>query len=262
MNYLNILRVKFDFLSPTAKTFLKIFISSLVIIFLYLWFRPNPNGWENVSKLGISMPLKYQIHGIDVSHHNGIIDWQKVKKMRFSDEDLRLEFCFLKATEGMNHSDKQFERNWKRLGELGIRRGAYHFFIPWREPKGQAMNFINSVKLKKGDFAPVLDIEQNSLKSDNQIVNEIEIWLDIVQKHYGVKPIIYTNPTFYKKFIKGNFDEYPLWIADYSKETLKGYGSSLWFWQHTQKGWCEGVKGTVDYNVFLGSKEDLHELCL
>ena len=124
------------------------------------------------------------------------------------------------------------------------------------------MNFINSVKLKKGDFAPVLDIEQNSLKSDSQIVSEIEIWLDVVQKHYGVKPIIYTNPNFYKKFIKGNFDDYPLWIADYSKETLKGYGASLWFWQHNQKGWCEGVRGTVDYNVFLGSEEDLQELCL
>ena len=262
MNFLSILRLKFDFLSPSIKKLLRIITVILVIFGMYLWFRPNPNGWQNVSKLGLSMPLKYKIHGIDVSHHNGTIDWQRAKKMRFSDEDLKLEFCFLKATEGMNHSDKQFERNWKRLEELGIKKGAYHFFIPWREPKGQAMNFINSVKLKKGDFAPVLDIEQNSLKSDTQIVSEIEMWLDIVQKHYGVKPIIYTNPNFYKKFIKGNFDDYPLWIADYSKETLKGYGSSLWFWQHNQKGWCEGVKGTVDYNVFLGSKEELQELCL
>ena len=262
MNFLSILRLKFDFLSPSIKKLLRIITVILVIFGMYLWFRPNPNGWQNVSKLGLSMPLKYKIHGIDVSHHNGTIDWQRAKKMRFSDEDLKLEFCFLKATEGMNHSDKQFERNWKRLEELGIKKGAYHFFIPWREPKGQAMNFINSVKLKKGDFAPVLDIEQNSLKSDSQIVSEIEMWLDIVQKHYGVKPIIYTNPNFYKKFIKGNFDDYPLWIADYSKETLKGYGSSLWFWQHNQKGWCEGVKGTVDYNVFLGSKEELQELCL
>ena len=262
MNFLSILRLKFDFLSPSIKKFLRIITVILVIFGMYLWFRPNPNGWQNVSKLGLSMPLKYKIHGIDVSHHNGTIDWQRAKKMRFSNEDLKLEFCFLKATEGMNHSDKQFERNWKRLEELGIKKGAYHFFIPWREPKGQALNFINSVKLKKGDFAPVLDIEQNSLKSDTQIVSEIEMWLDIVQKHYGVKPIIYTNPNFYKKFIKGNFDDYPLWIADYSKETLKGYGSSLWFWQHNQKGWCEGVKGTVDYNVFLGSKEELQELCL
>jgi len=262
MNVLKLLWLKSLSLPYFVRYVLIVSVSFFLIFSLYLLFKPNPNGWKNISKLGISMPLTYQMHGIDVSHHNGTIDWQRVKKMRFSKEDLRIKFCFLKATEGMTHSDKQFERNWDQLGKLGIKRGAYHFFIPWREPKGQAMNFINSVKLKKGDFAPVLDIEQNSLKSDNQIVSEIETWLDIVQKYYGVKPIIYTNPNFYKKFIKGNFDDYPLWIADYSKETLKGYGVSLWFWQHNQKGWCEGVKGTVDYNVFLGSDDDLNDLCL
>ena len=57
--------------------------------------------------------------------------------------------------------------------------------------------------------------------------------------------------------------EYATYIlADYSKENLKGYGAGLWFWQHNQKGWCEGVKGTVDYNVFLGNEADLDELCL
>ena len=262
MNFLSLLRLKFAFLPASIRYFLTVLVTLFLLFMLYLLFRPNPNGWKIVSKLGISMPLTYQMHGIDVSHHNGIFDWQKVKKMRFAKEDLRIEFCFLKATEGMTHSDKQFERNWEKLGKLGIKRGAYHFFIPWREPKGQAMNFINSVKLKKGDFVPVLDIEQNSLKSDNQIVSEIKVWLNMVQKHYGVKPIIYTNPNFYKKFIKGNFDNYPLWIADYSKETLKGYGANLWFWQHNQKGWCEGVKGTVDYNVFLGSENDLNDLTL
>jgi lysozyme len=262
MNFLKLLLLKFYIFPKKIRLYIIGFIATLIIISIYWLIRPNPNGWEKISKIGITLPLRYKIHGIDVSHHNGKIDWRKVQKMRFSDENLRLEFCFLKATEGMNHSDREFERNWEQLGRLGVRRGAYHFFIPWREPRGQAKNFINSVKLQKGDFAPVLDIEQNSLKADSQIVEELEIWLDIVQKHYGVKPIIYTNPNFYKKFIKGNFDDYPLWIADYSKETLRGYGSGLWFWQHNQRGWCEGVKGTVDYNVFLGNSADLEELCL
>ncbi|MEA5457720.1 GH25 family lysozyme [Arcicella sp. LKC2W] len=262
MNYLKLLQVKFLLLPSRVRLVLVASVIFLIALFAYYSLRPNPNGWEKISKIGITLPLRYKLHGIDVSHHNGKIEWRKVKKMQFSDEDLHLEFCFLKATEGMTHSDREFERNWEQLGKLGIKRGAYHFFIPWREPIGQAKNFINSVKLKKGDFAPVLDIEQNSLKADSQIIAEIETWLNIVEKHYGVKPIIYTNPNFYRKFIKGNFDGYPLWIADYSKETLKGYGSNLWFWQHNQKGWCEGVKGTVDYNVFLGSESDLEDLCL
>lgn len=262
MNYLKLLQVKFLLLPSRVRLVLVASVVIFIALFAYYSLRPNPNGWEKISKIGITLPLRYKFHGIDVSHHNGKIEWRKVKKMRFSDEDLQIQFCFLKATEGMTHSDREFERNWEQLGKLGIKRGAYHFFIPWREPVGQAKNFINSVKLKKGDFAPVLDIEQNSLKSDSQIIEEIETWLDIVGEHYGVKPIIYTNPNFYRKFIKGNFDDYPLWIADYSKETLKGYGSSLWFWQHNQKGWCEGVRGTVDYNVFLGNESDLDELCL
>jgi len=237
-------------------------IISLIIWGIYaivMLFRPNPNGWEKVSKVGISMPLRYEVHGIDVSHHNGEINWRKVEKMRF-DDVRKIEFAFLKATEGITHADRQFDRNWEHARKFGMRRGAYHFYIAWREPVGQARNFINSVKLEKGDFAPVLDIEQNSLKSDEQIIREIGVWLNMVENHYGTKPIIYTNPNFYKKFIKGNYDDYPLWIADYSNESLKGYGSNLWFWQHNKNGWVEGIKGTVDFNVFLGSKADLGNL--
>lgn len=262
MNYFILLLTRFKMLPRQVKLSFLGFIIMGCLYFIYLSIRTNPNGWEKVGKLGITLPLRYKIHGIDVSHHNGLVDWKKVKRMTFTEEDLHLEFCFLKATEGLNHADRQFERNWQQVKKSGLKRGAYHFFTPWREPAGQAQNFINSVKLETGDFAPILDIEQNSLKPDDQIIREIEIWLDIVQKHYGIKPIIYTNPNFYKKFIKGNFDDYPLWIADYSKETLKGYNSSLWFWQHNQRGWCEGVKGTVDFNVFLGTSEELQALCL
>ncbi len=234
---------------------------SIIWLIYFAFFRPNPNGWARVSKVGITLPLRYPIHGIDVSHHNGEIDWKKVVKMRFED-DYKIEFAFLKATEGITHADRQFERNWEHVKKAGLKRGAYHFYIAWREPVGQAKNFINSVKLKKGDLAPVLDIEQNSLKSDDKIIREIGIWLDLVEKHYGKKPIIYTNPNFYKKFIKGNYDDYPLWIADYSRESLKGYKSTLWFWQHNKNGWVEGIRGTVDFNVFLGNKADLDDLCL
>lgn len=262
MNYLKLLRKRYRLLPRTVR----IVLISILFLFLsfvvYISLRPNPNGWTKVSKLGITLPLRYKIHGIDVSHHNGVINWKKVKKMRFSEEDLKLGFCFLKATEGMSHADRQFERNWEQVKKSGLKRGAYHFYIAWREPVGQAKNFINSVDLEEGDLAPVLDIEQNSLKPDKQIIEELETWLEIVENHYHKKPIIYTNPNFYKKFIKGNFDDYPLWIADYSRESLKGYNSHLWFWQHNQRGWCEGVKGTVDFNVFLGTQEELEDLCL
>jgi lysozyme len=254
----------------TIFTKLPLFQKILILIFVFAlgWWaydsflKSNPNGWRKVSKIGITLPLRYKIHGIDISHHNGNVNWTRVKKMRFTDEELKIEFAFMKATEGIDHADKQFDRNWEEVKKVGIKRGAYHFYIPWRDPASQAKSFINSVKLEKGDFAPVLDIEKNSLKSNEKIVNEIGIWLDLVEKHYGKKPIIYTNPNFYNKFIKGNFEGYPLWIAVYSQEKVKGYGRSLWFWQHSMDGWAEGVKGNVDYNVFLGTKAEMNDLCL
>ena len=90
MNFLSLLRLKFAFLPISIRYFLAVLISVSLYSILYLVFRPNPNGWKIVSKLGISMPLTYQMHGIDVSHHNGIIDWQRVKKMRFAKEDLSI----------------------------------------------------------------------------------------------------------------------------------------------------------------------------
>lgn len=261
MIFLRMLQTRFRRLSLGRRLRIILLFSVIFATVLYFAFRKNPNKWTKVSELGITLPLKYAIHGIDVSHHNGLIDWKDVQHMRFED-DMKLEFVFLKATEGITHADRQFERNWKHARKSGLKRGAYHFYIPWREPVGQAKNFINSVDLSEGDLAPVLDIEQNSLKSDEKIIQEIGVWLELVEEHYHKKPIIYTNPNFYKKFIEGNYDDYPLWIADYSKEVLKGYGHQLWFWQHNKNGWVKGIKGTVDFNVFLGNESDLESLCL
>ncbi len=246
-------------------------ISSFLLL-IYLVFRillgiihfftdTNPNQWKKISEVGISLPLRYAVHGIDVSHHNGEINWKQVTKMRFADT-YKIEFAFLKATEGITHADRQFDRNWEHAHKMGLKRGAYHFYIAWRDPVGQAQNFINSVKLEKGDLAPVLDVEQNALKPDDQIIEEIGVWLQLVEKHFGKKPIIYTNPNFYKKFIKGHYDDYPLWIADYSNEELKKYNDNLLFWQHNKKGRVEGIESTVDFNVFLGTLAELQALCL
>ncbi len=238
----------------------------LVIAFgIFFWKKyssNNPNQWENVNTIGIKIPMKYKIHGIDVSHHNGKIDWKNVEEMTIKKNSFKLSFAFVKATEGVTLSDKKFKKNWQELKKTKLIKGAYHFYIAWRDPVGQANNFIKNVHLETGDMAPILDIEQNSLKSDKKIIEELGIWLSLIEKHYDKKPIIYTNPNFYKKFIKGNFDDYPLWIADYSNENLINYNNNLWFWQHNQKGNCNGIDGTVDYNVFFGNKDDLTNLCL
>lgn len=241
-------------------------ISAIVLVVLsigiWYWSEINKNKWMHVPKVGIRLPLRYDVHGIDVSHHNDNINWQKLRQMRF--EDLRLQFVYIKATEGMSIADEDFQGNWQKADEVGLYRGAYHFYIPWKDPKIQAQRFINAVRLQKGDLPPVLDFEKGtSAYSKEQVIENLRIWLQIVENQYGVKPIIYTNGDFYKRYIKGNLDEYPLWIAEYSSWELDRYSDAkVLFWQHSKAGFVDGINGEVDYNVFLGTADDLKSLCV
>ena len=106
---------------------------------------------------GIDLPVNYAIHGIDVSHHQYNIDWKAVRAMQ--DKKVKIGFAFIKATEGLGRVDNGFRRNWFNAKEAMVPRGAYHFFISSKSGKAQAENFIETVKLSKGDLPPVLDIE-------------------------------------------------------------------------------------------------------
>lgn len=249
---------------PLPKKWWIIMAIALVVLSIGIWYwsELNKNKWMHVPKVGIRLPLRYDIHGIDVSHHNDDINWPKLRQMKF--EDLRLQFVYIKATEGMSIADEDFQKNWQQADEVGLYRGAYHFYIPWKDPKIQAQRFINSVRLQKGDLPPVLDFEKGtSAYSKEQVIDNLRIWLQMVENQYGVKPIIYTNGDFYKRYIKGNLDEFPLWIAEYSGWELNRYGEAkVLFWQHSKAGFVEGINGEVDYNVFLGTADDLKSLCV
>ena len=217
--------------------------------------------WQFVQPFGIRLPLRYNLHGIDVSKHNARIDWSRVQ--RVDADGVRLKFVFIKATEGATMSDKQFERNWREAKKSDLRRGAYHFYHPTRDPLKQANNFIRNVTLLPGDFAPVVDFEVTNGQSETVIVNGLRQWLETIEEHYKVRPIIYTNRNLYRRYISGNFDEYPLWIADYSDADLRQYDSNqLYLWQHNQAGWVQGIRGRVDFNVFVLDESRLEEICL
>ncbi len=220
----------------------------------------EPN-WPVVSAFGIKMPTQYTVHGIDISHHNRRINWKRVRAVRGN--GLRLQFVFLKATEGATRQDDAFKTNWAAARKAGMRRGAYHFFHPRRDAQKQADNFIQHVTLEPGDFVPVLDAEIERGLSEAEIVAGLKTWLDAVEAHYQARPMIYTNPHFYKKYIAGHFDDYPLWIADYSSKSLKNYDSRrLYLWQHSQNGRIDGIPGQVDVNVFLQAPDRILEICL
>lgn len=202
---------------------------------------------------------KDKVFGFDVSEYQGDIDWSKVKE---GNEDFAMKFVFVRATAGKNKTDKQFKDNWKQSGKKGFIRGAYHYYRPNENSIKQADNFIKTVSLKKGDLPPVLDIEKiPSKQSMDSLKAGLKRWLDRVEAHYGVKPVIYSGESFYTDFLKKEFEGYTLWIANYSffEEEIR---KEWHFWQFTDKATIEGIDGNVDVNIYNGDITALHTLKL
>jgi lysozyme len=217
---------------------------------------------EKHKTFGIVLPANYAVHGIDVSRHQSDIEWDRVEKMK--SDSISISFVFIKAAEGITRQDPAFERNWESIRKTGMLRGAYHFYYPSRDAKKQARNFISQVKLGKGDLPPVADIEHSNGKSRKKICEGLHIFLDELEKKYKVRPIIYTNLSFYNTYLHGDFDDYPLWISCYfEEERFYANCSHKWtFWQHSEKGKADGIAGNVDFNVFNGTLQDLKKLCI
>jgi lysozyme len=201
---------------------------------------------------GIDLPGEYELHGIDVSRHQRNIDWEAVSKMKH--RDVSIQFAFIKASEGRTVVDDYFKSNWRECKDAGIMRGAYHFYRPHLTAEEQMRLFIKMVPtLEKGDLAPVLDIEMYGGGSREVLKKGLKKWLVLAEKHYGVTPIIYTNYGFYKHMLTGKeFKKYPLWIAHYRTPDLNDKLTGWHFWQHSDRGRVNGIRGGVDFNVFNG----------
>jgi lysozyme len=202
---------------------------------------------------------EYELHGIDVSHHQNHINWNQVG----SNNRFKVHFAFMKATEGSTLRDTKFSYNWGKANEAGLTRGAYHFYSSTTSASLQAKNFIRTVNLKPGDLAPVLDFEVDDDKiSISTVRKNLQKWIGMVERHYGKNVIIYTNANLYQKYIKGHFKNNPLWIADYNHNkiyNLMGH-RNLKFWQFTESGRVGGIRGHVDVNAFLGSQNEFEKL--
>jgi lysozyme len=240
-----------------SKNKIYIIVTSVVVILAaYIWITYSAHAKKEAIRFalypdfGIQLPLGYKIHGIDVSSYQGNIYWPAVAQMH--DQDVNIKFAFIKATEGLNNVDRQFKHNWQNAKSANITRGAYHFFLATKSGKLQAQNFIKTVQLQAGDLPPVLDIEELYGVRADSMRSRILVWLQTVEKYYGVKPIIYTNVSFYKNFLGSGFDSYPLWVAHYFVQKNPGIKNAWQFWQHNAAGKVNGIKTRVDFNVFSG----------
>lgn len=197
------------------------------------------------------------LRGVDVSKWQKDVDWDQVSGAGVS-------FAFVKASQDDYRLDPYFARNWEETKRVGIKRGAYHFFIPAAPVQGQIELFTSTVQLEAGDLPPVLDVEIiEKHTSGADMRRNMHIWLEAVTKHYGVKPIIYTNQNFYRRWLQGHFKEYHFWIARYNTAEPEIHHEDKWlFWQYSDTGKLPGVNAAIDLNFFAGDWNALNMMCV
>ena len=180
--------------------------------------------------------------GIDLSHHNGPVDWG-----RLGTEPL--DFVYLKASEGTDHIDPRFQENWLAATRLGWQVGAYHFYLLCHAGAPQAENFIRQVEVRPGTLPPAVDLEHahncKARGGREAALSELRAFLGALEAEYGALPVIYTTPAFHAEWLAGeDFEAHPVWIRSLDGAPAQRHA----IWQYSMKGRLAGVEGPVDLN--------------
>jgi lysozyme len=197
--------------------------------------------------------------GIDVSHHQGVIDWPAVKASG------GVDFCWAKATEGNNYIDPRVQKNVEGCRAVGIPVGVYHFARPdlHDDPHKEVKNFVRNCAVDVGDLRPVMDFERNGEHSPASLHAWVVEFLKETEDALGIRPIIYTGGNMTKYGLAGDtsvLDTYTLWHAAYSRKSritgIKKDRLGTWkewtIWQWGDKGSVGGIKSNVDKNWLVG----------
>ena len=204
-----------------------------------------------IGKIRFNYPSKkeFPILGIDISNHQGKITWTELRKENIS-------FVIIKATEGGDYKDPLFLENWRNSKKEGYKTGAYHFYRLCKDGKEQAKNFIETVPNSPDNLPPTIDLEFGGNcktdKSKEQILKEVNDFLEAIETHYNKKPILYVTHEFYDEYLKNIFQDHPLWIRDiFRKPNLVGERDWI-IWQFANRGHLDGIDMYVDLNVLNG----------
>lgn len=202
-------------------------------------------------------PSTHHVHGVDVSVWQGDIDWPTARANG-------VNFAFLKATEGADHADPAFRRNWHATAAAGVPRGAYHFFYHCSSAAAQARWFIAHVPPRAGALPPVLDMEWTprsptcrGKRGGRAIRADARTYLDAVSRAYGQRPILYTTVDFYQEnelwLVRGA----DFWLRSVAAHPSDSFPGQHWLiWQYSGTGSVPGIAGKVDLNAFAGNATD------
>jgi lysozyme len=207
-----------------------------------------------IIRLNYPSTKRFPVRGIDVSHHQGKIDWHQVKATG-------LDFAFIKATEGGDFRDPRFLENWDMTGKLKIPRGAYHFFTFCRSGREQAKNYLKTVPTDGTALPIVLDLEfgGNCSKelSVDDMITEVSAFVETTSSRHDSRPIFYVTLEFFNKYLKNHARKFPahdLWLRNIFYEPRQETCGQWLFWQFANRGRLAGIEKPVDLNVFCGDE--------
>lgn len=187
------------------------------------------------------------IHGIDLSHYQGDVFWETIGA------NSKMAYVYLKATEGGTHIDKTYEKNIELAHRYGLKVGSYHFFRPKTDLTQQLENFKSQCRPGDQDLIPMIDIETTGGLKTDEFCDSLFKFIDLVEKAYHQKPLLYTYTNFYNKHLQGKLGDYKIMIAQYSNEEPKlADGRDYTMWQYTAKGRINGINTYVDKSRFMG----------
>ena len=196
--------------------------------------------------------------GIDVSKSQSTVTWPSVAGAGYV-------FAFIKATDGQDYVDPDFQANWTGAARAGLLRGAYHFFRAEDSPEVQAQFFWSTVSgtgAGAGELPLVVDIDESMSQTNSVVLSNLAQFLQDLAKLSGRQPMIYTYSSFWNGLGSNAFSDYPLWIAEYTSApapTLPNGWTTWAFWQYSQNGTVSGITGDVDLDVFNGSADELRQ---
>lgn len=238
---------------PRRSSFkLKNLLSGIVslIFFLILWSQLSPATFNAfISWFGITKTVRSNgpYDGIDVSKHQGKIDWETVS------QDGNIQFVYIKATEGASLVDKRYERNIKEARKAGMTVGSYHFFNTRRSAAQQFENFRKHVRKDWQDLIPMVDVEESGCRgaSRQQLQQSLSEFMELMKSEYGKYPLLYSQYRFYNEKLAPEFNRFFIFMARYSETepTLRGKGKYN-IWQYSERGHVKGIKENVDLDRF------------
>ena len=182
--------------------------------------------------------------GIDISHHQGDIDFDKLKGS--------IDFAMVRTSYGDFHIDKKYKQNINGLEKINVPYGLYHFSYATtiKEANEEANGFLNIIKNYKPLYPVVIDIESSSRTEDLKKDTLVDIANTFCKKveSAGYYVMIYANLNYFETKLNSSvLNKYDKWLAEWRDKPT--FDEPFGMWQYTSKGSKPGINGNVDLDI-------------